>query len=861
MTVRIRIFITTALLCHLFLAHGRLISQLHTTADQKPAAVIAQNSGSNIQGTAPAVPNGPAPSASNSTAAAATPNTAAIRPGEPITIKANEQEKIGDFYKLRGDVEIDFRGYVLKADEITYDDLSGEATATGHVVFSGGPHDEHITATNGHYNVITETGKFFNVVGSTGSRLRGRGVVLTTSNPFIFMGKEVEQQGRDKLIVRGGSVTSCKLPKPKWTFSAGEVVVVPGENARMYNSTFHLFGLPLFYLPFLEHPVGRLPRQTGFLLPHIGNSTTKGFIIGDALYWAINRSMDATLGLEYYSRRGFAQRGEFRARPSDSSFVNFSYFGVVDRGNPITQTIFASGVGPTKVTTNPGGEEAQLRAESPLPFGFRGVASIDYLSQFLFRAVYAERFSEAINTEVKSTAFASRTNDGFSLNVMSSRYQNFQSTTPGDLITIVHAPGFEADSTDQRIGRSPIYYSFDGALEGVSRREPNFVTADVVGRFDVTPSLTVPLHWKGWAFRPELDLHNTFYTERLLPSSTGIGSPEPDTINRRALETEFEIRPPALDRIFARPFRKHQIKHVLEPRLTYRMVTGIDNFQRVLRFDERDILSDTNELEYGLVQRLYSKRLPKGGCEAPDNNSHDSKDGDEEKDSDTAQEALRATEPGCQVPAARELLSWELTQKYFFDPEFGGALVNGRRNVFTTSVALTGIAFLTEPRRFSPIVSRLRMYTGRFDADWELDYDTKKGRINTSTTLLNYHFLPNFTFGAGHAFLQTPGEVFVKQPLPTPSKFNQFRLQLNYGNLNRRGLNAATVVGYDVNQHFLQYSAVQSSYNWDCCGITFEYRRFNAFAGSVRDETQYRFALTLANLGTFGTLRKQERLY
>ena len=41
--------------------------------------------------------------------------------------------------------------------------------------------------------------------------------------------------------------------------------------------------------------------------------------------------------------------------------------------------------------------------------------------------------------------------------------------------------------------------------------------------------------------------------------------------------------------------------------------------------------------------------------------------------------------------------------------------------------------------------------------------------------------------------------------------------------------------------------------------MSVEYRRFAL--GSVRNENQFRFALTLANVGTFGTLRKQERLF
>ena len=68
------------------------------------------------------------------------------------------------------------------------------------------------------------------------------------------------------------------------------------------------------------------------------------------------------------------------------------------------------------------------------------------------------------------------------------------------------------------------------------------------------------------------------------------------------------MRPPTLDRVFDREFLGRKWKHVIEPRVTYRFVSGVNNFARILRFDERDILSNTNEVEYGVVNRLYAKR-------------------------------------------------------------------------------------------------------------------------------------------------------------------------------------------------------------------------------------------------------------
>jgi LPS-assembly protein len=73
---------------------------------------------------------------------------------------------------------------------------------------------------------------------------------------------------------------------------------------------------------------------------------------------------------------------------------------------------------------------------------------------------------------------------------------------------------------------------------------------------------------------------------------------------RRAVE----LRPPSLERVFDKEFLGRKWKHVIEPRAVYRFVTGVNNFANVVKFDERDILTDTHEVEYGFVTRLYAKR-------------------------------------------------------------------------------------------------------------------------------------------------------------------------------------------------------------------------------------------------------------
>ena len=788
---------------------------------------------------------------------------AAEQESEETTICALQQEKDGDVYKLHGEVEIHYHNYVLRADDLTYNSSTGGATASGHFTVDGGPNDDHIRASHGDYNLTTETGHFYDVTATTGLRFSGNRAILTSTAPFAFTGKRVEKTSSDHYVVYDGTITTCELPHPKWKFQARRVVVDVGGNATIYHSDFFIHGFPVFYFPYATHPVSREARHTGFMIPTVGRSSTKGNIVGESFYWAMNRSMDGTIGGEYFSKRGGSQRGEFRARPSGTSYVDLNYFGVIDRGlgNP-----------PLKE----GGQEVRLAGQGNF-YGFRAVSDIDYLSSFLFRLAFNDIFTQAVNSEVKSQVFLSKAVKGLSLGSTVERYQDFFQTTNAqgalsnppvfDSIRVLHTPSVDASSVDRQIGRSPFFWSFDSSMAGLSRSEPGFHTSSLLGRFDVSPEISLPVQFHGWWLRPALDLHETYYSERFV---NGVDVPDPT--NRRALETTVELRPPVLEKIFNKEYLGQKWKHVIEPRIVYRYVTGVNNYADILHFDERDILSDTHEVEYGFVTRLYAKRPPSEvrecetsmtglavGAAAPEQTVPWGRVGNFEN------------QPCVVGPEVREVVTWELAQKYFLDPTFGGALVTGQRNVFTTTEDLTGIAFITQPRHLSPLISRLRVATGSHtDTEWDADYDFQLGRVNASTLLVNYNFGP-FTFGGGHAFLQIPQTNTTPPSLSEGKcgpaadtsqitcKFQQFRVALGYGGLTRPGFSAATSIGFDTELRQLQFASAQTTYNWDCCGVTLEYRRY-AIA-NVRNENLFRFTFTLANIGSLGNLRRQERLY
>jgi LPS-assembly protein len=209
-------------------------------------------------------------------------------------------------------------------------------------------------------------------------------------------------------------------------------------------------------------------------------------------------------------------------------------------------------------------------------------------------------------------------------------------------------------------------------------------------------------------------------------------------------------------------------------------------------------------------------------------------------------------------------ITWRVAQKHFFNGSFGGAVTPGTRNVLESTLDFTGAAFLGRPRTSSPVISRLRLRTSSAtDVEWDLDYDVKRGRIQASNIFANYRF-HDYSFSIGDSGLHNIGVRGASATTATTSPsavsdFNQLRLAAVYGGPLKRGLSAGANLGYDFTFNQTQYLGAQAGYNRDCCGFTFEVRRYSL--GSVRDDTQYLFSFTLAGVGSAGSLRPNIRVY
>ncbi len=777
--------------------------------------------------------------------------------GTPVSWQADRQIWVNKTATLYNVTEFRFRNYILSADKVVYHQDTSNLEADGHLRILGGPDDILLTADSGEMNLNAHTGRFYHASGSVGVRRAGQSVVYTTTNPFTFTGRVLIEDGEGNYRIVDGSMTNCRLPKPDWKILA-QSIHLEDDRATTKNAYFKLLGVPIFYLPWLSHPTNESSRESGFLFPVIPSNynSIRGYTTGEQFYWAINRSMDAVIGAEYYSKRGFAPNGDFRYKGFGFDHFNARWNGLIDRGFDEVEN------GQT-VHVNQSGADVVALLHRSLSNETYIAGDAEYLSSYTYRLVFTDQFWQAIDSRIKSDIGITNTHNGFVPSVDLYRIENYASTANGDETRILKLPSLRYDVLDRPLGDSDFYWGMESSLSHLSRSEPGF-HAHNEGRFDFYPHISMPIVAGGWSIVPEAAFRETYYTGSQVPNlgtglsifGVGVPSVSHQPLNRIDAEASVDVRPPAVERDFA--FKNFTLRHVIEPELAWRFEGGIGPKERdVLLFDTNDIAANDDEVGFSLTQRFYVKPAHPKPCAAGPVDAKAGKpaDGSRPETSTCPQQA-------------RQWASWQIAQRYYLDPDFGGAPISGRRNVLDSTLDLSGITFLTGPRELSPVISRMRFEAvPNLRVEWDLDYDPKAGRLSSDNIFAGYSW-GIATLGVGHSLLNAVDEQnSTSSTSATNSATTATLLQsqqinpfIEIGKQTREGFNLAANAGYDLVHDSLNYAGILGVYNWNCCGISLGYRKLDL--GPLRgDDVTYLYSFTFANFGSLGSVRHSTTIF
>ena len=101
------------------------------------------------------------------------------------------------------------------------------------------------------------------------TRRTHRGLLHGESVSVLGPGPAADRRGSYKIV--DGTMTNCRLPKPDWQLIA-HAINVANNQATTKNTLFKFLGIPVFYLPYLRHPVDDTGRRSGLMIPIVSNT-------------------------------------------------------------------------------------------------------------------------------------------------------------------------------------------------------------------------------------------------------------------------------------------------------------------------------------------------------------------------------------------------------------------------------------------------------------------------------------------------------------------------------------------------------------------------------------------------------------
>lgn len=735
-----------------------------------------------------------------------------------------------------GNVDVRYGIYRLQADKIMIFEETGNFVAEGSVVFDQGE-DQRITGTKGVWNVNTKLGKFENSTGYTNQTEDGTIIYFTAD--------KVERTGLKEVVVENAQFTACEGAVPNWSFTADKATISQDDKVKLIKPKFRVRGIPIITLPYATIPIKERARQSGFLTPTFGFSGNKGFRASGAYYQTLGRSADVTFRADLFTSRGIGYGADFRTRANSRSYFNFGVYGVVDRI-----------IGASESPENPDQGGTSIYADGVHYFqnGFTAVANVRLTSNLAFRQVFSDGIQQIISPIEVSEAFVNKSWDNYTLNLLA---RSQQISIPNVLIKTRNLPSINFDKRPSQLSFfNNVYFSFKTSLEGISRREEADDVAlyrqqtggdPVVGpalgqRIDVHPEVTIPFNFKYFSLTAKAGTRVTYYSNSFDPLRNVIGR----DVTRKYGEFELDFRPVALARNFYGENDSFRFRHVIEPYLTYRLISGINNFNRIIRFDYADTQTDTNEIEFGITNRIYTRKYT-------------------EAVTAEAQRKLQENPEIKQDPLTiqpYEIFTLTIRGKYFFDKDFGGALIPSRRNQIAPITALTFYTFGGIPRRLSPLnidatyrPRKTVFVNSRMDVGVQGDgLRAISATVGYDTKLLK--FFQTFYYTRA-VTLTNKDAVFADQfgKEAGTLRGSQWSPSVFIGDKNK-GFYGGTSLFFDFQNRRatggkpLISSLYTLGYASDCCAVTGQFYTFNV---GVRRENRFVFSFRLNGIGSFGT--------
>ena len=703
--------------------------------------------------------------------------------GTAPIINADHQEMTEDRLIASGNVEIAWEEYRIFADYMEFNPKTKEIIAQGRVTMVS--NQTVISGERLQFNLKDRSGLLYDVYGQAPPSIR-------------YKTDKLKQVDNETLTFKKVEFTSCTQCEPRWKITCSKGKIKKEKYIAMSNAVLKIKKIPIFYIPYLRYPLNDSGKATGFLFPGIGRSDLRGFFLLNSFFWNIKDNIDLTLGMDYYGKAGIGVYEEFRYLfPSLDGSIKFYYFkykpGVVlGEGEPIPKgNIFYS--------MNPSDYFLKMTHRQKLNFlDTRIIVNIDKQSDANFLRLFSNDFDAVLRRMSMSSVSLSSSlarNIKFSANAsINDTYFTFNNSSR----SLRYLPTIALNWNQQKIWKVPGYFSLNTSYSNVQRIGKSydedmelFVTDIRTQRININPTYSLGLIQTPWlSAKLNLDSRSSIYLKSRDPVTKAIVN---EPLHLHYDSAVVGLKGPVFSKIFE--LKNKKIKHIIEPNITMRYVTQIDeeDRKRLIPVDNFDY-PDYSSVIFSLTNRL----LVKGNLDK----------------------------------SAREIFSYTISQEYYFDPEAAhrSRTINGMFPEF--SELKNTLRF--RPMQFLSLDAQV-VYNYYLEADKFFDNFTRVF-VNLSYTNKN-----SFIYGAVNysRYINpyiTAGYIFNRDVVGGRLNFDVrgFPIKLD------------SIINYDITAKEFRQGSIKLTYDYQCIKFIGELRIYRYLG---RTETQFNAGITFGNMG------------
>ncbi len=207
--------------------------------------------------------------------------------GKFISISRKE----GNILELHGRVLLTIGDRSIFANFITINMRKQEIFASGEVWLK--EEDRWIQGQDMYFDRNRNVGVLYNIKGYM--------------KPFLFQGKKIRQINRELSILDQGSMTTCDLKCPHYTFKVKKLWIYGDRKIFAHHATLYIGQIPIFYFPFFYQTM-----EGAGIITQLGQSDRQGFYMQNTVNIPFHFGTESSSHLETKWMVDFYQRmGEY----------------------------------------------------------------------------------------------------------------------------------------------------------------------------------------------------------------------------------------------------------------------------------------------------------------------------------------------------------------------------------------------------------------------------------------------------------------------------------------------------------------------------------------------------------------------